>query len=147
MAELTYFGAKLLHPSAIWPAFRSGIPVHIYNSMQPQTEGTLISESVGPESKPVTSIAFKRNLVLVRVVSHRTQSATAFLRAVFDLLDKHGISPDLSAVSQVTVVFAFSDDSRLDALLEGLKSAGEVEVERDKASVCLVGRGIRHFYG
>jgi aspartate kinase len=147
MAELTYFGAKLLHPSAIWPAFQSGIPVHIYNSMQPQSEGTLISETAGPESKLVTSIAFKRDMVVARVISRRVMTAPAFLNAVFDLLDKHRLSPDLTAVSQVSVAFAFSDDSGLDVLLEGMKSVGEVEVERDKASVCLVGRGIRQVPG
>ena len=35
MAELTYFGAKLLHPRAVWPAAQKRIPVQILNSWQP----------------------------------------------------------------------------------------------------------------
>ena len=34
-ADLTYFGAKVLHPKAIYPAARKNTPVHIYNSKQP----------------------------------------------------------------------------------------------------------------
>jgi aspartokinase len=86
-------------------------------------------------------------MVVARVISRRVMTAPAFLNAVFDLLDKHRLSPDLTAISQVSVAFAFSDDSGLDVLLEGLRSVGEVEVERDKASICLVGRGIRQVPG
>ena len=42
-AELTYFGAKVLHPKAIHPAARKNIPVHIYNSKRPAATGTAIS--------------------------------------------------------------------------------------------------------
>src|SRR5262249_13341006 len=42
-ADLTYFGAKVLHPKAIHPAARQNIPVHIYNSKKPEAAGTAIS--------------------------------------------------------------------------------------------------------
>src|SRR6185436_21167990 len=37
--ELTYFGAKVLHPKAIYPATEKNIPIHIYNSKQPEAPG------------------------------------------------------------------------------------------------------------
>ena len=41
-AELSYFGAKVLHPSTVQPAVEKGIAVHIYNTHNPGCEGTLI---------------------------------------------------------------------------------------------------------
>ena len=39
-ADLTHFGAKVLHPKALHPAARKNIPVHIYNSRKPSAAGT-----------------------------------------------------------------------------------------------------------
>jgi aspartate kinase len=47
-ADLTFFGAKVLHPKAIHPAARRNIPVHIYNSMQPSAAGTAITADTPP---------------------------------------------------------------------------------------------------
>ena len=41
-AELSYFGAKVLHPSTVLPAVDLDIPVHIFNTHNPSCEGTLI---------------------------------------------------------------------------------------------------------
>ena len=42
-AELAYFGAKILHPTCIQPAKYAGIPVRLLNTMDPDAEGTTIS--------------------------------------------------------------------------------------------------------
>jgi aspartate kinase len=42
-AELAYFGAKVLHPSTIFPAVSRNIPVRILNSHRPEAPGTLIT--------------------------------------------------------------------------------------------------------
>src|SRR5262249_47001201 len=39
-AALTFFGAKVLHPKAIHPARRAGIPVEIFNSRSAEAGGT-----------------------------------------------------------------------------------------------------------
>ncbi len=35
-AELAYFGAKILHPTCIWPAQQQRVPVKLLNTMQPE---------------------------------------------------------------------------------------------------------------
>jgi aspartate kinase len=42
-AELAYFGAKILHPTCVQPAKYAGIPVRLLNTMDPDAEGTTIS--------------------------------------------------------------------------------------------------------
>ena len=42
-AELAYFGAKILHPTCVQPAKYAGIPVRLLNTMDPEAEGTTIS--------------------------------------------------------------------------------------------------------
>ncbi len=42
VAELSYFGAKVLHPKTIEPVARKGIPVRVLNSFHPDRPGTLV---------------------------------------------------------------------------------------------------------
>ena len=57
--ELSYFGAKVLHPATIAPAVTEQIPVHIRNTLHPEVPGTVISRSSGGEdgvAKGITSV-------------------------------------------------------------------------------------------
>lgn len=42
VAELSFFGAKVLHPETIKPAMLKNIPVRILNTFNPSNEGTLV---------------------------------------------------------------------------------------------------------
>ena len=46
-AELAYFGAKILHPTCIWPAQLEKVPVKLLNTMQPEAAGTVITQEAG----------------------------------------------------------------------------------------------------
>src|SRR5450755_2036133 len=70
-AELAYFGAKVLHPATVLPAIDKDIPVRILNSRRPDVDGTLIVSDPIPGTSPVRSIACKRNITLLNIVSTR----------------------------------------------------------------------------
>ncbi len=142
MAELTYFGAKLLHPRAVWPAAEKRIPVHIINSWRPQDAGTIIQESAVTVSQGVRSIAFKRGLALLHVVSNRQQPISEFMKGVLDVLDRHRVTPDLTAISSVHCRLALDSNLPFERFLPELQRWGAVEIERGKASICLVGQGL-----
>ena len=52
MAELSYFGAKVLHPKAVRPVVEKGIPVRICNTFEPQEKGTYILGQKSQSGKP-----------------------------------------------------------------------------------------------
>jgi aspartate kinase len=142
MAELTYFGAKLLHPRAVWPAAQKRIPVQILNSWNPQDAGTIIQESAVPAPHGVRSIAFKRGLALLHIVSNRQQPISEFMKGVLDVFDRHRVTPDLTAISSMHCSLALDSSLSFERLLPELRRFGAVEVERGKASICLVGQGL-----
>jgi aspartate kinase len=59
-AELAYFGAKILHPTCIQPAKYAGIPVRLLNTMEPEAEGTTISNTT--EAGKIKAVAAKDKL-------------------------------------------------------------------------------------
>jgi aspartate kinase len=139
-SELASFGAKVLHPSTIAPAVRIGIPVYIYNSRRPNGCGTRITFDA--PRRPVSAIAGKRDVSLIRIRTPRMLLAHGFLRRIFEIFDEHRTSVDVVATSEVSVSMTIDDATHLDALLGGLTALGDVSVERNRGIVALVGAGL-----
>jgi aspartate kinase len=142
-AELAYFGAKVLHPATVLPAIEKNIPVRILNSRRPEVEGTLIVSDAPPGASPIRSIACKRNITLVHIVSSRMLMAHGFLRRIFEVFDRFETPVDMLATSEVSVSLTVDNACWLDAIRKELETFAEVSVEQDQAIVCLVGERIR----
>ena len=146
-SELSYFGAKVLHPSTVLPAVERGIPVHIYNTLKPACEGTLIVEEPRASENVIKSIAFKRGVTIVNVNSTRMLLAFGFLRTIFEVFDRHQTSVDVVTTSEVSVSMTLDNTEQLDAIRSDLSGIGDVTVERNKAIVCVVGDNLKFTAG
>jgi aspartate kinase len=142
-SELSYFGAKVLHPSTVLPAVERGIPVHIFNTHNPTREGTLIVARPRPSRNVIKSIAFKRGVTIVNVTSTRMLLAYGFLRTIFEVFDRHQTSVDVVTTSEVSVSMTLDNTDRLESINHELSGIGQVTVERDKAIVCVVGDNLK----
>ena len=139
-SELASFGAKVLHPNTIAPAVRLGIPVFIYNSRNPAGTGTRITFDA--PRRAVSAIAGKGGITLVKVGAAKMLFAKGFLRKVFEIFERNGVSVDVVATSEVSVSVTVDDPSGLDSLVVDLATLGDVAVERDRAIVAVVGAAI-----
>jgi len=139
-SELASFGAKVLHPSTIAPAVRLGIPVSILNARRPGGQGTLIAFDA--PRRPVTAIAGKEGVTVVKVKSPRMLLAHGFLARIFEIFDRHRTSVDVVATSEISVSLTIDDARHLDSLLVDLSQLGDVSVERNRGIVALVGAGL-----
>jgi aspartate kinase len=68
-AELAYFGAKILHPTCIWPAQQENIPVKLLNTMEPKAPGTVIKKEAGTVG--VKAVAAKDDIIAVKIKSKK----------------------------------------------------------------------------
>jgi aspartate kinase len=139
-SELASFGAKVLHPSTIAPAVKIGIPVYIYNSRRPEGCGTRITFDA--PRRPVSAIAGKRDVALIRIRTPRMLLAHGFMRRIFEIFDDNRTSVDVVATSEVSVSMTIDDATHLDGLLGALMALGDVSVERNRGIVALVGAGL-----
>ena len=139
-SELASFGAKVLHPSTIAPAVRLGIPVSILNAKQPKGKGTLIAFDA--PRRPVTAIAGKEGVTVVKVRSPRMLLAHGFLARIFEIFDRHRTSVDVVATSEISVSLTIDDARHLESLVVDLSQLGDVSVERNRGIVALVGAGL-----
>ena len=139
-AELAYFGAKILHPTCIWPAQLENIPVKLLNTMQPSAAGTVIKKEAG--SVGVKAVAAKDNIIAIKIKSSRMLLAYGFLRKIFEVFEKYKTPIDMITTSEVAVSVTIDTDVHLEEILAELNLIASVEVEKDQTIVSIVGNEI-----
>jgi len=143
-AELAYFGNRVLHPDSILPAVEHDIPIHIYNSKNPEAPGSLIRANFPLNDFPVVkSIAYKEDMKILNLISSRMFQAHDFLRKVFEILDKYEMVADLVSTSEVSVSIAFHKYPQHADVIKELSQFSQVSLETSKALVCLVGEKMK----
>jgi aspartate kinase len=146
-SELAYFGAKVLHPSTVLPAIEKNIPVLILNSRRPDVDGTRIVREAVHCANIAKSIACKKKITLVNIVSSRMLMAHGFLRRIFEIFDRYETPVDMVATTEVSVSLTLDNTARLKEITRELRQFADVTTEDDQAIVCIVGDNIRYTPG
>jgi aspartate kinase len=139
-AELAYFGAKILHPTCIWPAQQENIPVKLLNTMQPEAAGTVIKKEAGTVG--VKAVAAKDEIIAVKIKSTRMLLAYGFLRKIFEVFEKYKTPIDMITTSEVAVSVTIDSDTHLEEIIAELSNIASVEIERGQTIVSIVGNEI-----
>lgn len=139
-AELAYFGAKILHPTCIWPAQQENVPVKLLNTMQPDALGTVITKEAG--SVGVKAVAAKDGIIAIKIKSSRMLLAYGFLRKVFEVFEKYKTSIDMITTSEVAVSVTIDSDLFLEDIVRELEPFGTVDVDKGQTIVSIVGNEI-----
>jgi aspartate kinase len=139
-AELAYFGAKILHPTCIWPAQQENIPVKLLNTMQPSAAGTVIKKEAGTVG--VKAVAAKDGIIAVKIKSSRMLLAYGFLRKIFEVFEKYKTPIDMITTSEVAVSVTIDSDLHLAEIVAELSNIASVEIETDQTIVSIVGNEI-----
>jgi len=142
-AELSYFGAKVLHPKTIKPAVDSSIPVRVCNTFEPNAMGTMVLESSPESENRIKSIAHKKNITILRITSARMLGSYGFMSALFQVFERFRTVIDVISTSEVSVALTLDDTAELDKIVTELTRLGDVEIEPGYAVICVVGEGLR----
>jgi aspartokinase/homoserine dehydrogenase 1 len=153
-AELSYFGAKVIHPRTVLPAIEARIPVRILNTFSPDDEGTTITADPVFDGSVVKATTSLGGLGLVTVQGAGMSGVPGFAARVFDTTASEGISvlmiSQSSSENSICLVVPATSTDRLRPALERMFSAElrrhdveRVEVEAPVAIVAAVGEGMR----
>jgi aspartate kinase len=140
-SELAYFGAQVLHPIAMQPARKYNVPVRVKNSYNPSAVGTIISNEKFSVDRLVTAITYKKNIKLMDIQSTQMLGAYGFLAKVFGEFEKHKLSVDVLASSEVSVSLTLDKKqkaSEIEGLMADLANCAEVNLVEDKSILTLI---------
>ncbi len=142
-SELAYFGARVLHPLTLAPAIEKGISIRVRNARRPEHAGTQIHPAAPSGGSLIRSIAYKKGIATVDVVTTRMLMATGFLGSLFSVFARHETAVDMVSTSEISVSVTLDDLSHLPEIRRDLEEIAQVEVARDRAMVCLVGQNLK----
>lgn len=151
-AELSYLGAKVLHPDTIAPAVKKNVPVYVLNSQHPAAKGTVITNNPSilegmSYGGLVKSIAVKKGQCIINFRSNRMLGRHGFMARIFEVFARAGVSVEMISTSEVSVSLTVSESASLEELLAELRKMGEVEIEPDVATISVVGDNLRSSKG
>jgi aspartate kinase len=89
MAELAYYGAKVLHPKTVLPAVERGIPIRILNTFNPSHPGTaIVAESQG--SHPGKAVTAIRDVSMITVTGRGMLGLQGIAARIFGAVSRAG---------------------------------------------------------
>jgi aspartate kinase len=153
-AEMSYFGAKVLHPQTIMPAVDEDIPIRIKNTFAPDVPGTLISADSPAHQFNVKTVTSITGMTLVSVEGRGMIGVPGVAGRVFTTTARNRISVMMfsqgSSEQHISLVVSRQDG---DATVKALRREFEQEIDRrridritsvaDIAIIALVGEGIK----
>jgi aspartokinase/homoserine dehydrogenase 1 len=90
--EMSYFGAKVIHPPTIIPALEKNIPLLIKNSFNPEAAGTLIGTSSSKSESLICGISSIDNAVLLCIQGSGMVGVCGIAKRLFGALAEKGIN-------------------------------------------------------
>ena len=153
-AELSYFGAKVIHPRTVLPAVEAGIPVRILNTFAPDEPGTTIAASTPKDDTVVKATTSLGGLGMVTVQGAGMSGVPGFAARVFDTTAAEQVSvlmiSQASSENSICLVVPNESVKPLESALRRMFSkelarhdVEKVVIEAPVAIVSAVGEGMR----
>ncbi|MCL2295388.1 MAG: aspartate kinase [Spirochaetes bacterium] len=152
--ELSYFGAKVIHPSTVIPAFEKGIPMCIKNTLNPSAPGTMIVKKPKAHNMPIIGIASINDVSIINVVGGGMIGQPGFASKVFETFTKNNINMIMisQASSEHTIcIVCLADDAKkaIALMKEDLsfelksKAIEKFELKENLVIVSIIGENMR----
>lgn len=108
--ELSYFGAKVLHPKTIAPISKFQIPCLIKNTENPNSIGTIICKHSDDTKMPIKGIAHLNDVAMFNVSGFGIHSMTSIISRIFSTMSLSRIEIILimQSSSEVNISFCIS---------------------------------------
>lgn len=106
--ELSYFGAKVIYPPTMTPAFLKKIPIVIKNTFQADFEGTYIRHGAKPSALPIKGISSIDDISIINLAGSGMVGKAGFSGRLFSLLSREQINVVLitQSSSEHSITFA-----------------------------------------
>lgn len=156
--ELSYFGAKVIYPPTMTPAFLKKIPIVIKNTFNPEFEGTYIRHGAKPSLLPIKGISSIDEISIINLAGSGMVGKAGFSGRLFSLLSREQINVILitQSSSEHSITFAVKPADAIRAVnliskefdLElQAKKLDQPEVENGLAVLAIVGENMKRTPG
>jgi len=132
--ELSHFGAKVIYTPTLRPVYRTGIPVLVKNTFNPEARGTLISNEPGESGKsPIKGISSIDHISLITLQGPAMVGITGTSARLFSALAAGNINVILitQASSEFSITFAVVPEAS-DKAFKAIRDEFRTEIEGNR---------------
>jgi aspartokinase/homoserine dehydrogenase 1 len=142
-AEMSYYGAKVLHQRTMIPVASLGIPVRTRNSFAPDAEGTVIDGRITPGSHPVKAVTAVRDQCLVSVEGKGMAGVPGVAARLFAAIAEARISVTMisQSSSEASICLAVPGERAIEAE-QTLKREFRPDITRGDIDEIVARRGV-----
>ncbi len=147
--ELSYFGAKVMHPRSIEPAMRKNILVRVKNTFNPAHPGTIIVRNGQRDNRVVKALTYIDKVAAININGAQMIGRPGVAKAIFTILADHEVNVMMiSQGSSEANISLIVDESHLSAAVTALSElmkqgvVREVSHNHDVCAVAVVGAGM-----
>jgi len=128
--ELSHFGAKVIYPPTLQPAFEQKIPIRILNTFEPNHPGTLITGHSSSGAYAITGLSSIKEITLLNVQGSGLVGMAGFASRLFSALGREKINVILitQASSEHSITFALSS-AEADTAQKAISHEFEMEIQ------------------
>ncbi|WP_184548510.1 bifunctional aspartate kinase/homoserine dehydrogenase I [Mucilaginibacter sp. FT3.2] len=156
--ELSYFGAKVIYPPTMIPAFLKKIPIVIKNTFEPEFVGTVIRHDCKASNLPIKGISSINNISILNLEGSGMVGKSGFSGRLFSLLAREQINIILitQSSSEHSITFAVQpqDTERAKQVIEQefelellAKKLEHLVIEKNLAILAVVGENMKQTPG
>ncbi|HOQ50020.1 MAG TPA: hypothetical protein PLV01_09355, partial [Candidatus Kapabacteria bacterium] len=139
--ELSFYGAKVLHPDTIKPAIEAGIPIKVLNTFSPSEQGTIIKENNQGSEPKLHSISVLSEVTKLHFYLDAKRNSSLQIVDILNYLIRRNIKILSSSQSETSfVLFAKLDNQQINNITATYTDYQVEAVEGDL--ICLVGNNI-----
>jgi bifunctional aspartokinase / homoserine dehydrogenase 1 len=153
-AEMSYFGAKVIHPKTMMPAIEKNIPIRIKNTFNPSHPGTLISQSTNTTDRVVKNITSIDNLSLIAIEGNGMVGVPGISARIFSALARVRVNvmmiSQASSEHNVCIIVPQKDCGKAVKELRSefdtdlaKKIVDDIAVQENVSIVAVVGEGMK----
>lgn len=133
--ELSHFGAKVIYPPTIIPAYRKKIPIRIKNTFNPSAKGTLISEQSESGARQIKGISSIKDVTLITVQGIGMVGVPGISMRLFSCLARVEVNVVLiSQASSENSISMVIDSSRSDVAVRAIREEFKPELDKKQIS-------------
>ncbi len=127
--EMTYYGAKVIHPKTIKPLQNKNIPLFVRPFDNPSQYGTKISSSESPFLPPI--IVVEPDQVLLQIATRDFSFvAEEHISEIFDHIASHRIKVNMMRNTAVSFIICVKNEpDKLDKLINNLKQSFHLSID------------------
>jgi aspartokinase/homoserine dehydrogenase 1 len=156
--ELSFFGAKVIYPPTMIPAFLKKIPIVIKNTFEPEYPGTVIKHSISTSNLPIKGISSINDISIINLEGSGMVGKAGFSGRLFSLLVREQINVILitQSSSEHSITFAVhpADAVKAKQLIEqefeleiNAKKLESPVIEQDLSILAIVGENMKQTPG